>query len=94
MFHVTAIAMRRDVLHQSMLHGPRNMARMEATPIGALHTESAVRATLRAVYFREIMDALGSDDGREIVLELDELREEGVLTRGPNWQWELTKTEG
>ena len=45
------------------------------------------------LYFREIMDALGSDDGREIVLQLDELREEGVLTRGPNWQWELTKTE-
>ena len=37
------------------------------------------------------MDALGSDDGREIVLQLDELHEEGVLTRGPNWQWELTK---
>jgi UbiD family decarboxylase len=235
-FHVTAIAMRRDVLHQSMLHGCRNMARMEATPIGCLHTESAVQAALRALriepaavhasdsvatgqhvrvaleaaappgqaravisalfalpgmkqvvvvdsdidvrndaevewalstrfradrdlvvvegfpgfysdptisesgtlskvgldataglpgdsmenwrptpprvsrerragsvrealaggplYFREIMDALGSDDGREIAVELDELREEGVLTRGPNWQWELTKTEG
>lgn len=240
-FHVTAIAMRRDVLHQSMLHGVRNMARMEATPIGCLHTESAVRGALRAarieatavhapdgvatgqhvrvaldpaapkgqaravisalfalpglkhvvvvdsdidvrddaevewavstrfrpdrdlvvaeglpgyysdptisengtlskvgfdataglpgesmtnwrptpplvnrerragradraasvraalrdgpLYFREIMEALGSDDGREIALELDELRAEGILTRGPNWQWELTKTE-
>ena len=235
-FHVTAIAMRRDVLHQSMLHGCRNMARMEATPIGALHTESAVWTALRAariaptavhavgavatgqhvrvaidsaaapgqaravisalfalpgmkhvvvvdsdidvrsdadvqwalstrfradrdlivvegfpgyysdptisdggtlskvgfdatagrpgesmvnwrptppqvsrarradsvrealrdgpLYFRELMEALGSDDGREIALELDELREEGVLARGPNWQWELTKKEG
>ena len=46
------------------------------------------------LYFRELMDALGSDDGREIVLELDELREKGVLARGPNWRWELTKTEG
>jgi 2,5-furandicarboxylate decarboxylase 1 len=56
----------------------------------------SVREALRdgPLYFREIMDALGSDDGREIVLQLDELREEGVLTRGPNWQWELTKTEG
>ena len=27
-------------------------------------------------------------------VDLGELREEGVLTRGPNWQWELTKTEG
>jgi hypothetical protein len=46
------------------------------------------------LYFREIMDALGSDDGREVAVELDELREEGVLTRGPNWQWQLEKTEG
>jgi 3-polyprenyl-4-hydroxybenzoate decarboxylase len=46
------------------------------------------------LYFREIMEALGSDDGREIAVELDELREEGVLTRGPNWRWELAKTEG
>jgi UbiD family decarboxylase len=235
-FHVTAITMRYDMLHQSILHGGRNLARMEMTPMAALHTESTVSAALRAVnivptavhavdavalgqhvrvaldpaaapgqarsvisalfalrgvkhvvvvdsdidvrndadvewalstrfradrdlmvtegfpafysdpmtsergtltkvgfdataglpgdsmvhwrptppqvslvrrassvrealqdgplYFREIMDALGSDDGREIVLELDELREEGVLTRGPNWQWELTKPEG
>jgi 2,5-furandicarboxylate decarboxylase 1 len=235
-FHVTAIAMRRDVLHQSVLHGGRNMARMEGNPTGSLNSEAAVWAALRAMnivpaavhvvesvsigqhvrvaldsaaapgqaravisalfalrgmkhvvvvdsdvdvrddaevewalstrfrpdrdllvtegfpayysdpmttdggtlskvgfdatagpagdsivkwrptpprvsrerrvdsvrkalqdgplYFREIMDALGTDDGREIVLELDELREEGVLTRGPNWQWELTKTEG
>jgi UbiD family decarboxylase len=228
-FHVTAIAMRRDVLHQSVLHGGRNMARMEMTPTGALNTEAAVWRSLRAagiepaavravdavsvgqhirvalesavpgqaravisvlfampgmkhvvvvdsdidvrsdadvqwalstrfrpdrdlvvvdgfpayysdptadgktlakvgfdatsgpvgdsieewrplppgvsreksagsvrealrerpLYFREIMDALGSDDGREIVLELDELREEGVLERGHNGQWQL-----
>jgi UbiD family decarboxylase len=235
-FHVTAIAMRDDVLHQSILHGARNIARMEMTPMAALQTESALWAALRAaniapaavypvdgvplgkhvrvaldpaavtgqaravisalfalpgvkhvvvvdsdidvrndaevewalstrfrpdrdlvvadgfpgaysdptisesgtlakvgfdataglpgdsmvnwrptpprvsrarraasvrealqdgpLYFREIMDALGSDDGREVALELDELREEGALTRGPNWQWQLAKTEG
>ena len=235
-FHVTAIAMRGDVLHQSMLHGCRDMTRMEFSPMGSLHTEAAVYAALRAariepaavrasdavatgqhvrvavdqaaapgqarsvisalfalpgmkhvvvvdsdidvrndaevewalstrfradrdlvvaagfpgfysdptvsgggtvakvgidatagapgdsmenwrpapprvsrarragsvrealqggpMYFREIMDALGSDDGREIVLQLDELRAEGRLTRGPNWQWELTEKEG
>jgi UbiD family decarboxylase len=234
-FHVTAIAMRADVLHQSMLHGCRDMTRMEASPMGSLHTEASVYAAPRAVrigpaavhasdavatgqhvrvaidsaaapgqarsvisalfalpgmkqvvvvdsdidvrndaevewalstrfradrdlvvaegfpgfysdptvsggtvskvgldataglpgdsmenwrptpprvtrerrvasvrealqagplYFREIMDALGSDDGREIVLQLDELHEEGILARGPNWQWELAKTEG
>jgi UbiD family decarboxylase len=235
-FHVTAITMRHDVLHQSILHGGRDIARMEMTPMAVLQTESALWAALRAakiaptavypvdgvpvgkhvrvaldqaaapgqaravisalfavsgvkhvvvvdsdidvrndaevewamstrfrpdrdlvvaegfpgsysdptisergtlskvgfdatagrpgdsmvnwrptppqvsrerrvysvrealqdgpLYFREIMDALGSDDGREIALELDELHQEGVLTRGPNWQWELTKTEG
>ncbi len=235
-FHVTAIAMRRDVLHQTVLHGCRDMTRMEFSPMGSVHTEASVYAALRAariepaavhasdavataqhvrvaidqaaapgqarsvisalfalpgmkhvvvvdsdidvrddaevewalstrfradrdlvvaqgfprfysdptvsvdgtlskvgfdataglpgesmvnwrptpprvtrerraasvrealqdgpLYFREIMDALGSEDGREIVLELDALREEGILTRGPNWQWELTKTEG
>jgi UbiD family decarboxylase len=234
-FHVTAITMRSDILHQSVLHGGRNLGRMEMTPPAALHIESAAWAALRGVnivptaihtvdgvslgqhvrvsldqaapqgqarsvistlfalpgmkhvvvvdsdidvrddaevewalstrfrpdrdlvvtegfpgaytdptisergtlskvgfdatvglpgdsmvnwrptppqvsrerryasvlealqdgplYFRELMDALGSDDGREIVLELDELREKGVLDRGPNWQWQLAKTE-
>lgn len=234
-FHVTAVAMRSDVLHQSILHGARNITRMEMTPMAALQTESVLWAALRAariapaavypvdgvpigkhvrvaldqaeapgqaravisalfalpsvkhvvvvdsdvdvrndaevewalctrfrpdrdlvvangfpgaysdptisengtlakvgfdataglpgesmvnwrptpprvsrkrragsvrealqdgpLYFREIMDALGSDDGREVALELDELREEGALTRGPNWQWQLAKTE-
>jgi len=235
-FHVTAVTMRHDVLHQSILHGGRNIERMEMTPMVALQTESALWAALRAakiepaavypvdgvplgkhvrvaldpaaapgtaravisalfalpgvkhvvvvdsdidvrddaevewalstrfrpdrdlvvaegfpgayadpttsesgtlakvgfdataglpgdsmetwrpvpprvsrerrfysvrealqdgpLYFREIMDALGSDDGREIAVELDELREEGVLSRGPNWRWQLDKTEG
>src|SRR6185437_5108321 len=47
-FHVTAIAMRADVLHQSILHGGRNITRMEMTPMAALQTESALRAALRA----------------------------------------------
>ena len=228
-FHVTAITHRSDVLHQSVLHGGRNLARMELGPMAALLTEAAVWRTLRSVniapaavhavvsaaprqhvrvsltdpppgqaravisalfalpgmkhivvvdadvdvrsddetqwalsarfraghdlvvgkgfpayyadpaaeekivtkigfdatrgpvgdsidewrplpprvsrercarsarealktgpkYFREIMDDLGSEDGREIVLELDDLREEGVLGRLPNGQWRL-----
>lgn len=48
-FHVTAITMRHDMLHQSILHGGRNLARMEMTPMAALHTESTVSAALRAV---------------------------------------------
>ena len=48
-------------------------------------TAGSVREALREgpLYFREIMDALGTDDGRELVLELGQLHEEGVLTRGP-----------
>jgi 3-polyprenyl-4-hydroxybenzoate decarboxylase len=53
-----------------------------------------VRQALEAgpKYFAQIMEALGSDDGREIALELDSLREQGVLIRMENsGQWALTK---
>ena len=44
------------------------------------------------MYFAEIMEAMGSDDGREIALELDSLREEGVLMRvEDSGQWGLKK---
>ena len=43
--------------------------------------------------FAKIMEALGSDDGREVALELDSLREEGVLVRaGNNGEWALGKS--
>jgi hypothetical protein len=32
-------------------------------------------------YFAQIMDLLGSKDGREVAVALDELREQGVLSR-------------
>jgi UbiD family decarboxylase len=48
-FHVTAITHRSDVLHQSVLHGGRNMARMELGPMASLLTEAAVLRALRAV---------------------------------------------
>jgi 2,5-furandicarboxylate decarboxylase 1 len=41
------------------------------------------------MYFMQIMEALGSDDGREIALELATLREEGVLVRNDDGQWAL-----
>ncbi len=44
------------------------------------------------MYFAQIMDALGSKDGREVALALDELREEGVLSRLDDGEWTL-KTE-
>jgi hypothetical protein len=39
------------------------------------------------MYFAEIMDAVGSRDGREVALALDELREAGVLSRLDNGEW-------
>ena len=48
-FQVTAITMRRDVLHQTLLHGGRRMARMEMAPLAALHGEVAVWRALRGV---------------------------------------------
>lgn len=41
------------------------------------------------IYFVEIMRGLGSEDGREIALALDELRQEGVLCRNSDGQYFL-----
>ncbi|MDC0033079.1 UbiD family decarboxylase [Alphaproteobacteria bacterium] len=50
-----------------------------------------VREALQSgpMMFGEIMAALGSDDGREIVLHLDELRSEGVITRLEEGEYSL-----
>jgi UbiD family decarboxylase len=42
-----------------------------------------------AKHFGELASMLGSNDGREIALELDVLRERGVLIRLPNGEWSL-----
>jgi UbiD family decarboxylase len=42
-----------------------------------------------AKHFGELTAAMGSSDGREIALELDILRERGVLTRLANGEWTL-----
>jgi hypothetical protein len=41
------------------------------------------------IYFVDIMRGLGSNDGREIALELDALREEGELCRNSDGQYLL-----
>jgi 3-polyprenyl-4-hydroxybenzoate decarboxylase len=38
-------------------------------------------------FFVELMNAVGSTDGREVALALDELREEGVLERLRDGEW-------
>ena len=41
------------------------------------------------MYFAHLMEAVGSRDGREVALELDALRNEGILTRLDNGEWML-----
>ena len=41
------------------------------------------------MFFHQIMDALGSKDGREVALELHALHEQGVLTRLRDGEWAL-----
>lgn len=48
-FHATAITRRSDVLHQTFLHGGRNIARMEMTALAMLQYESAIRRVLRGI---------------------------------------------
>lgn len=49
-FHVTAITMRRDVLHQSVLHGSgRILERTDGGNMSALRTEAMVMKVLRGV---------------------------------------------
>ena len=48
----------------------------------------------RPMHFTELMAALGSKDGREIVLALDALREKGLLARGENGEWSSEDGEG
>ena len=57
----------------------------------AAHRFASVRDALAAgpLYFAELMEAVGSRDGREVALELDRLREEGVLDRAEEGQWRL-----
>jgi UbiD family decarboxylase len=43
----------------------------------------------RPMYFAQLMEAVGSRDGREVTLELDRLREDGSLTRLENGEWAL-----
>jgi len=46
------------------------------------------------LYFAQLMEAVGSTDGREVALELDRLREEGTLIRLNKGEWTLkTETE-
>jgi hypothetical protein len=48
----------------------------------------------RPMYFIELMQSIGTTDGRDIALELDDLQCQGVIGRGDNGEWRLTETAG
>jgi len=68
--------------------------RPKAPHLTAAPRYQTVRQALEAgpLFFSQIMEGVGSRDGREVALELDRLREEGVLDRLPNGEWSLGKT--
>jgi DNA-binding HxlR family transcriptional regulator len=61
-------------------------------PLTGKRTAATVREALASGprFFSELIVALGSRDGREIAMELDALREAGVLERKTNGSWYLT----
>jgi UbiD family decarboxylase len=48
LFHVTAICMRKDMLHQTVLHGTSRLDRVDSCSLSSVHTEAAVIGALRA----------------------------------------------
>jgi UbiD family decarboxylase len=59
---------------------------------GAPRFESVEQALAsEPMHFAELMNCLGSTDGREIALDLEVLRERGMLTRGKDGEWQLTE---
>jgi 2,5-furandicarboxylate decarboxylase 1 len=60
--------------------------RIPAAPVLETSVRQSVRAALESgpKFFRQLMEATGSRDGRDTTLSLDELRQEGVLGRNPD----------
>jgi 3-polyprenyl-4-hydroxybenzoate decarboxylase len=81
-FDLTVPFGRADSVENRVAHAPRfeRPARFRT-----------VREALESgpLYFAQLMEAVGSRDGREVALKLDELREEGILTRLENGEWAL-----
>ena len=63
-----------------------------ATPLTGQKRASSVREALAGGprYFGGLLADLGSRDGREVAIELDRLREEGILARDDHGAWFLT----
>jgi UbiD family decarboxylase len=72
-FDLTIPLNRREVLEYKVPEPPKRQTARFQTVRQALES--------KPMFFGDIVGALGSVDGREVVLELDELRRQGILTR-------------
>ena len=70
---------------------PIDEVRAFSVPLAPERTFATVREALASGprFFAELLVALGSPDGREIAMELDVLRQAGVLERKPDGAWFL-----
>jgi 3-polyprenyl-4-hydroxybenzoate decarboxylase len=86
-FDLTAAYGRPDYVEYRRPNPPA----MQLKPKGA-----SVRDALRAGprYFKQLMDDVGSNDGREVGLELAALREAGAVKRLRNGEWTLSDGAG
>lgn len=68
--------------------------RPKAPHLSAAPRYQTVRQALEAqpLFFSQLMEAVGSRDGREVAMELNRLREEGTLDRLANGEWTVKKT--
>jgi 2,5-furandicarboxylate decarboxylase 1 len=67
-FHVTAITMRRDVLHQTVLHSGRYLSRTDSANLGSLQAELAVWRVLRAARIEPVaVNCVPATNGRQHV---------------------------
>jgi 2,5-furandicarboxylate decarboxylase 1 len=84
-FDLTAPYGRKETIESRRAFAPR-------FSVSETHKQSSnVREALHngPLFFMQLMSALGSCDGREVALELDALRKEGVLCRLPDGEWAL-----
>ncbi len=65
-FHATAITMREDVLHQTMLHAGRMLGRTDSGNLGAINSETAVWKALRGAHIEPVaVRSMPSANGRQ-----------------------------
>ncbi len=67
-FHVTAITMREDALHQTMLHSGRHLSRTDSGNLGSINSEVAVRRALAGIHIEPTaVRCMPSTNGRQHV---------------------------